>query len=209
MAPFKKNQLKINSPQMKHFRFILLLTAGFVLAFSYNSCKKGPEDPFFSIWSRKHRVVGDWRVSEYKVDFVDSLRQILKAEPTVGACGPEFDSIIWTYDFQLTFGKEGDYSSRATIYKDTIFDIVTNTATCPDVIKNDSVISVTQLEWNFTGKIGDVKNKEQLLLFDPETKETTIFDIIGLREKEMLLETVTVDPVTNVQSVRQYTLTKI
>jgi len=208
LAAFKK-LFFTNSQKMKTLRFLILIVAGIVFIVSYNSCKKGPEDPFFSIWSRKHRVVGDWKLTSYKVDFIDSLRQVLKAEATLGACGAEVDSIVWTSDIEMTFDKDGGYSQKTTIFKDTSYDIANNTATCPDIFLHDSTITVNVLEWNFTGKIGDVKNKEQIILFDPETKTTIIFDIIELREKEMKLETETIDPETNVVHLKQYTLTKL
>jgi hypothetical protein len=194
---------------MKTLRYLVLVAAGLLFIISYNSCKKGPEDPFFSIWSRKHRVVGDWKVTSYQVDYVDSLRQVLKAEVTLGACGQEVDSVVWTTVPEMNFDKDGGFSAKTTILKDTTYDIVNNTAACPDVFIRDSAAITTVLNWNFTGKIGDVKNKEQIILFDPETKETTIYDLIELREKEMKLQAETIDPITNVAHVRQYTLSKI
>lgn len=203
-----KQQLT-NSMKMKALRWLILVVAGVMLVVSYNSCKKGPEDPFFSIFSRKHRVVGDWKVTEYKVDFVDSLRKVLLAEAILGACGQQIDSVIWTYDYEFSFSKEGSFSGKTTVYMDTTIDIINNTAACPDVHLRDSISASVALNWNFTGNIGDYKNKEQLIIYDPETKETTIYDIVGLHEKEMKLKREEIDPITNVQHVWEYTFTKI
>ncbi|MFI5135935.1 MAG: hypothetical protein ACHQD9_08790, partial [Chitinophagales bacterium] len=87
---------------MKTLRSVILIVAGLLLVITYNSCKKGPEDPFFSIWSRKHRVVGDWNVTSYQVDYADSLRQVLLAIDQLGACGEELDSVVWTYQYQFS-----------------------------------------------------------------------------------------------------------
>jgi hypothetical protein len=195
--------------KMKALRWLLLVATGIVFAGAFNSCKKGPEDPFFSIWSRKHRVVGDWQVTEFKVDFVDSIRRVLLAETILGACGQQVDSVIWTYDYEFSFTKDGAVSLKTTVYKDTTIDIINNTAACPDVALRDSISESIAQSWNFTGNIGDYKNKEQLVIFDPETKETMLFDIIGLHEKEMKLRREEIDPVTNVQHIWEYTLSKI
>ena len=207
LAPLKKltNIITI----MKSFRGIALLILGAGIFLTWNGCKKGPEDPFFSIWSRKHRVVGDWQIVSYRVDDKDSLRRVIDSSSIVGACGPEVDKEIHYYDAKWSFDKDGNFSQNLKILIETTIDIVNNTAPCPDVVTLDSTIAVTVKNWNFTGKVGDVKNKEQLLLFDPETKETVIYDIIELREKEMKLETEVIDPVTNTATIEEYTLESI
>jgi hypothetical protein len=77
------------------------------------------------------------------------------------------------------------------------------------VFEHDSTITVTVKAWNFVGNVGDFKNKEQMYIFDEETKLATIYTIIELREKEMKLETSTINPDSNTVYLRQYTLTHL
>ncbi|MEO5675607.1 MAG: hypothetical protein ABIQ74_13270 [Chitinophagales bacterium] len=195
---------------MKTLRFIMLMLAGFTILSVWNSCKKGPEDPFFSIRSRKQRVCGDWTVSEFKVNFVDSIRRVVDSIPNgSGSCGAQSEKNIDVYNYTWSFDKHGGYTQKLNLYHDHYVDIVTNSALCPDAFEHDSVIIVTVSAWNFVGNVGDFKNKEQLFIFDEETKLATIYNIIELREKEMKLETSTINPDSNTVYLKQYTLTQL
>jgi len=194
---------------MKTLRFIVLMLAGFTVLTVWNSCKKGSEDPFFSIHSRLQRVCGDWHIVEYKVDFVDSLRRVIDSSVVNGPCGLETDKEIHNYNYTWSFDKHGGFTSKLVLGIDLSVDILNNTATCVDGFSHDSTIVVTVQSWNFTAGVGDYKNKEQFYLFDPDTKTAQIFDIVECREKEMKLQTQYVDPVSNVATLRTYTLKSI
>lgn len=196
---------------MKTLRIIVFMLAGFTLLTVWSSCKKGPEDPFFSIYSRLQRVCGDWKITVYDVNYVDSLRRVIDSIPNgVGSCGPEVYKEIDTYVYTWTFDKNGGFSEKLILRHDTIIDILNNTQACPDAFLFDSTITTRINSWNFTSDVGDFKNKEQLYIFDDETKATIIYTIIELREKEMKLETSTVSTDSlNTVYLKQYTLTKI
>ncbi len=53
----------------KAFRILLLIIILSVILFSFQSCKKGENDPFFSFRSRKARLVGEWHLSSGKAIF--------------------------------------------------------------------------------------------------------------------------------------------
>lgn len=181
--------------------------AGLSMVMLWNSCKKGPEDPFFSIHSRLGRVCGSWQVTFFEVDFYDSLRRVVDSAGSIGGCGDQIEKNIDFYDYEWTFDKHGNWSEKLTVKSEHTIDILNNTQPCPDVFEVDSFITVTLKNWNFSSNVGDFKNKEQLYLYDNETKLSTVYTIIECREKEMKLETETVDPETNTVSLRQYTLT--
>jgi len=185
------------------------MLTGFTVLSIWNSCKKGPEDPFFSIHSRLQRVCGDWKIVEYKVDFVDSLRRVIDSSSVNGPCGLETDKEINVYDYTWTFDKHGGFTEKLVLFDEISIDIVNNTQTCPDAFSHDSTITVTVAAWNFIAGVGDFKNKEQFYLYDPDTKLAQIFEIVELREKEMKLRTEFVDPVSNVATLRTYTLKSI
>lgn len=195
---------------MKTLRVVIFMLAGFTLLTVWNSCKKGPDDPFFSIYSRLSRICGEWKITEFKVNYVDSIRRVIDSIPNgVGSCGPESDKNIDTYNYTWKFEKSGIFTEKLILFHDTINDIINNTLLCPDFLKHDSTITTKVEAWNFTSGVGDFKNKEQMYIFDPEKGNTIIYSIIELRSKEMKLETQTIQPDTNIVHLKQYTMTKL
>jgi len=194
---------------MKRLRIIVFILIGFTVFNLWQSCKKGPEDPFFSIHSRLARVAGDWNITEYKVNGADSLRRVIDSVAFTGFCGDEIDKTVITYKYIWSFDKNGNFSEKLTRDSSIILDILNNTAICHDSTIVDSTVKVTVLNWNFTDGVGDLKNKEQLYTIDPETQEVTLYNIIELRNNEMKLERDVIDPVSNVDTLRQYLLERI
>ena len=195
---------------MKHLKIILFILIGFTVFNLWQSCKKGPEDPFFSIHSRLARVAGDWNITEYKVNGADSLRQVIDSIAFPGFCGPEVDKTILVYKYIWSFDKNGGFKETRTRDSTVSIDIQNNVPiTCEDSIYTDSTVKVTVLNWNFTSGVGDLKNKEQLYTIDPETQKITLYNIVELRNNEMKLERDIIDPVSNVDTLRQYLLERI
>ncbi len=56
---------------MKIVKF-LLLTISMLLLFN---CKKGKDDPFISLRSRDHRIVGPWKLVKGKVTYMHDFRK--------------------------------------------------------------------------------------------------------------------------------------
>lgn len=185
------------------------MLVGFSSLALWNGCKKGEEDPFFSIHSRLQRMCGDWHIEEYKVDFVDSLRRIIDSSDVNGPCGIETDKEINFYNYTWSFDKHGGFTEKLILADDISVDIANNTSTCLDSYTHDSTITVTVRAWNFISGVGDFKNKEQFYLYDQDTKLAQIYEIVELREKEMKLRADVVDPISNIATVRTFTLKKI
>ena len=195
---------------MKQLKFVVFILIGITILNFWQSCKKGPEDPFFSLHSRLARVTGEWNITTYKVNNDDSLRRVVDSiGPYIGFCGSETDKVVLNYNYIWTFEKDGNFQERLLIDTSYIYDIANNTPICKDSLYQDSSLTVTVQEWNFTGKVGDLKNKEQILILDPETKKALLFDIIELRNNEMKLQRDTIDPQTNQALQKEYVLTRI
>ncbi|MBK9729945.1 MAG: hypothetical protein IPO83_01440 [Chitinophagaceae bacterium] len=195
---------------MKQLKFILFILLGITILNLWQSCAKGPEDPFISFHSRLSRVSGNWNITEYKINNKDSLRRVGDSiGPYIGFCGSEIDKVILNYKYIWTFEKNGVFQEKLTIDSSYIYDIANNTPICKDSLYRDSSTTVTILTWNFTSNVGDLKNKEQLYILDPYTKKSLLFDIIELRNNEMKLERDTIDPFTSIAYQRSYTLSRI
>ncbi len=196
---------------MNKLKLIVFILSAITLLNFWQSCKKGPEDPFFSLHSRLARVTGDWNITDYRVNGKDSLRVVPPADSLtfIGACGTETDKKVINYNFIWSFDKTGFFQEKLNVDTSIIFDIANNTPICKDSTHVDSSIVITIKEWNFTNGVGTLKNKEQLYLLDNETKEVLLYDIIELRNNEMKLLRDTIDPISNQSKQKTYTLTRI
>ena len=144
-------------------RFILIVASIALLIPVLNSCKKGDEDPFFSIYSRKHRLCHDWKFSNYK--------KILQHNDSIISYefdGASMKKIIGTqfYYFaatmQISFDKNGTYIWEENISNDT------------------SVYSYTEEgSWYFTGGGDDSDTKYKELLAMQKTKITETLQTDG------------------------------
>ena len=137
--------------------------AGFV------GCKKGENDPFLSFRSRKGRVAGDWTVSAYK----ETQTQGSNTTTTNydGTTWTETDptgspsTVTKTVTYTAKFEKDGKWSSNMhATWSETIFSITTT-------YDETETSSGT---WNFTGGVGEEKNKSQLAMFTESYSDVKI-----------------------------------
>jgi hypothetical protein len=157
--------------------FALFIVVSSVLMFG---CKKGANDPFFSIYSRKQRVTGYW-------DFKTFERQALMKQPDGVFVNENFkldgesitlklDTTQSNHDTSITFTgklKEAYYKFEKDGRMDYRFWYELN----HPVVKYDENTDLTTYErtittveikgngtWNFLNKIDNYKNKERLSL---------------------------------------------
>lgn len=148
---------------------IIILFSILLTGIGFYGCKKGPNDPFLSIHSRKARVAGEWKltagteltiingVSENRTD--DGVHQLYV--DTSNTSYADDHTVTYTMD------KKGGYTgTEHRLHKevdiDTLIDWTTTTTTTTD----DKYVGT----WNFTDKIGELKNKSQLTMI--ETSDT-------------------------------------
>ena len=139
---------------------VILLLSALVIAGSFSGCKKGENDPFLSLRSRKSRLEGNWvivkeEVSETNINgstteimqsVYDGKMKITTTTTTVGTISTTvIDTVKYTFNFDIK--KDGNY--KITAANENKIDIVTTEGT-----------------WLFLGKskLNDLKNKEAILL---------------------------------------------
>ncbi len=139
---------------------VILLLSALVIAGSFSGCKKGENDPFLSLRSRKSRLEGNWvivkeEVSETNINgstteimqsVYDGKMKVTTTTTTVGALSTTvIDTVKYTVNFDIK--KDGNYKIIAA--NENKIDIVTTEGT-----------------WLFLGKskLNDLKNKEAILL---------------------------------------------
>lgn len=169
LMKFKKSKKK----QHEKYQKILLvcLTAAAIMP----SCKKGEDDPFLSLRSRKSRVAGDWTVeskSDTRTDLTNGSTTTITingSDYTKTSNGFLSSTTKGTISvFTYTFEKDGKWNS--------VYELTTvNTSG-----SGSSAITTTTTKhiessgiWNFLGKIGDAKNKENMSVSKTYESERT------------------------------------
>jgi len=191
---------------MKNLRTIILICVGlFFLIPTLESCRKGPEDPYWSIFTRKNRITNTWIATEFernKLDFIrrsDTMTKVDTVCPDPWPYPPPTGKGNWNFqtDTDLTWilelESDGDYTlftSRNIFESRTITNQLDTARQCRNFNRRPSGgdSSFTIGEWNFGGTVGTKRNKEQLVITDFADFTSIVYDIIELRKKQMKIE---------------------
>lgn len=163
----------------------IALAALVITALSFEGCKKGEGDPFLSLKSRKARVAGEWKVTKGEGKDISGSA-----------------TTTWTYDGTTQTNTTGAFTStdkftdEYTFEKDGTFKL-----TETDNNGSPAVVTTVTGTWNFTGGVGDMKNKSQLLLtylvitsgtvtttYSGSDAPSSYMDIYQLKSKEMIFK---------------------
>ncbi len=108
-------------------------------------CKKGENDPFLSLKSRKARISGEWKLTAGTETSTDNFGGFSGSSTTT------YTGTTYNED-----GNTGSYSQTMTIEKDGTFTMT---------ILQDGITSTISGNWFFAGKIKDaeLKNKEAIV----------------------------------------------
>jgi len=112
-----------------------------------SSCRKGSEDPVLSLRSRTNRLTGDWKLLLGKEERKNANGNFIN-EYKEGLVYTGFNPSIRKCTWEFTFKKDGTFISDRKEYWDSLI----------------YVFEKKTGKWNFLGKIGDWKNKEQILI---------------------------------------------
>lgn len=148
------------------------VSAGFV------GCKKGEDDPFLSLRTRKARVAGEWKITSIKsTDVSGTATDIMTMNGSTYTETDASGTSTGTWTLEYTFEKDGTYKSTENM---------------------DGVLSTSEGTWNFTSGVGKSKNKSQITLYEttitsPGSSSTytgnyvdIAFDLKELRNKKMV-----------------------
>jgi hypothetical protein len=104
----------------KVHKIILLFMAAAIVAPVLHSCKKGDEDPSFSLYSRKTRLCQDWKITKYT-----RTEQYNDSIVGYGFDGATFTRVTSNYFYsspgtmRIIFSKTGSYQWDQTVSTDT------------------------------------------------------------------------------------------
>lgn len=133
-----------------NFVFVGIAIAGLS---AITGCKKGENDPFLSLRSRKARITGEWKLSEGTSTNTSIFGGVSNTSTT-----------IYTGTTCSSNGSTYQYSETFTIEKDGTYKV--------DIIDDGYAYSISG-NWFFAGKIKDIdlKNKEAIMLVAQEYNE--------------------------------------
>ena len=146
---------------MKKLHRILLILMIVILALPLlESCKKGEEDPWFSIYSRKHRLCLDWKILTYRKDIHTNDSIVTYTFDGTNNTYRKYKSnYVYTSPgtMRIIFSKNGNYEWSQTITTDTSNYIYTEKGL-----------------WYFSGggKESDTRSKELIALQKTEQTES-------------------------------------
>ncbi len=147
---------------MKALKFIGVVVW---LALAAGSCKKGENDPFFSLKSRKARLSTDWTVETATVVTRDTSMSFDGTDAVLSSVQDSTaDERTYGLTWTMSFTRDGDYE-------------IVEQRQYPEGYFGDGSASITSVitelgTWQFTGGSGGAKLKEQLLLLPTETSIT-------------------------------------
>ena len=131
---------------MKKVLLLIFVIALPVMIFTFSGCKKGENDPFMSLHSRKARLVGEWKLADGNIQSVSNGTSTLEVYNGNTCTLTDSDTTV-TYPFteELTFNSDGTYER---------------------VVMNDGAVETVEGYWTFgrKSKEGELKNKETVIL---------------------------------------------
>lgn len=164
------------------------LISGIILSgIFFEGCKKGEEDPFLSLRSRKARLEGEWKLnsgtSTYSQPSSNTNTTTTFTNTTQTTTGTVWGLPVNNtspYTFTIKMNKDGTYEST---------------------INDDGDITLEKGRWTFAGGTGDYKKKEQVVMsptsVTDENGNTTTYansdyssayDLVMLKNKEMKIK---------------------
>lgn len=141
-------------------QFLSVALTGLIIAAAIPGCKKGEDDPFISLRSRKSRVAGEWKVSQ-------STYTTTSGTPAI-TCTTTYDGTTESKTCGSGTPSTSVVNQTVTFEKDGTFKWHLETTPTGGTKITDDYEGI----WNFTCGVGDVKSKEQIAL--TFTKLTTV-----------------------------------
>jgi len=152
---------------MKRFKFLIIIVlAGTLIIPIIQSCKKGAGDPFFSIYSRKQRMAGDWKITKYTEEYksanltinttIAGNKKTKKYTLVLPDTTLKFDT-TFTGIITYNFNKKGNFEMNSTFTNDS-------TSTNTIIVKRGM--------WYFTGGGSGSSTKYKELLALQKTEYT-------------------------------------
>lgn len=171
--------MNLSKKTISTYTAITLITLG---CFNFSSClKKGEEDPFISLRTRKVRITGEWKVTKYIVNGTDALNYSSSSTYYSSSCQSNYTITSSSAStMKMEFEKDDDFEMFYTYSSSSKYDYVSEIY-CSDYTSQGFTYNGTSFgKWEF-----DDGKKELEITVDSQRQT---YDIIKLSNSEMILE---------------------
>jgi hypothetical protein len=182
---------------------LIALTTVIALGSIVTSCKKGENDPFLSLRTRKARVVGEWKVVSSTSEYID----VNGDKTTTTYDGTTETEVDYDASSGLSSSSTSTKTEEWTFNKDNSFTYKVTTPSGTEQYDGS---------WSFMGKSkeGEVKKKENIGLrilkytstptvgvtqtstYSGDQDFFAVYEIDQLKNKEMIIKTESIDTET-------------
>jgi hypothetical protein len=172
---------------MKFFKFLLI---SIVISSSLVACRKGPEDPLLSFTTRKNRISQTWLAYSYRINGVEKLEESTTETNAIPGCGNQNVNTLITRSVIMDFSKGGTYSDNYNTITNTISSTTGSGESCNvfNFNNTDTDLTASVGIWNFSGGVGNTSSREQVFIYQEETKMGYLWDIVRLANDELKLK---------------------
>lgn len=172
---------------MKFLRIFLVV---FAITSVLSACRKGPEDPLLSFTTRKNRISNDWKAYSYRLNGLEIIKEDKIENFDIPSCGTQTVNTNLDRTIIMRFSKNGSFS-ESRIEKGMIQSTISSSAENCSVYNFNREINDVKGEtgnWSFTGGANGSSKREQVFIFQSETKEGVLWDIVKLASDELKLK---------------------
>lgn len=150
----------------KYFLFAAMAITAITTSVSFNSCRKGEEDPAISLRSRKARLAGEWNLNAGKDDQTqNSSVSTTTYDGTNKIVTSNGQSDTTGYTNKMVINGDGTYTSTSVTTTKYVFWSFTQT-TVETTEENGT--------WDFNSGLGDEKAKTKVLMHPVKNVTTTV-----------------------------------
>jgi hypothetical protein len=205
----KNNQNQFNKP-MRKLNFMMQAMAVLVLSAGvFTGCRKGEDDPWLTLRSRKARLTGKWNITSGKVSkgqmYMAPNSQMISGtfdEIYSGSVVQQINRFSWN-GMDSVRDVQGTFEGTVEIFRDGTYkmNMVKRVAvTATDTTKITSG-AYTEGYWTLTGGTNDTRKREQLMLQEVKNAPiggvatvndnpvpSALYNIRQLKHKEIVVE---------------------
>lgn len=171
-------------------KFLRLFLIVFAVSSLMSSCRKGPEDPLLSFSTRKNRLSNNWEAYSYRVNGVDMISEDKLEYFDINGCGKQTLKTVLVRDIQMDFSKNGNYTESRSEKGNISSTIESADLNCSvyNFSRDLNEIQGKTGVWSFTGGTNGTSSREQVFIYQEETKNGEVWDIVKLASDELKLK---------------------
>lgn len=171
-------------------KFLKLFLIVFAVSSLMSSCRKGPEDPLLSFTTRKSRLSNNWNAYSYRINGVEKISEDKVEYFDINGCGKQTLKTVLAREIHMNFSKGGTFTESKAEKGKITSTIESGNESCSvyNFTRDVSEVSGRTGVWSFTGGANGTSSREQVFIYQEETKSGEVWDIVKLANDELKLK---------------------